>query len=341
MSFKTRATLPAALLSVSLAGTFPLEAQTSGAFRGYVHAGSGLGMSGSVTAPGAVSPDRVEANRPAPGRGGLPPLTDGRDVDLDRIDAFNSAMEQAFPMTPEMIRRYRQIFEEQQRATLDRPEPQARMESGFIALEPGETPGRLLLSPGIASVISFYDATGQSWPIEQYVVGSGQNFEVVALGEESNSLVMTPLSRLGWSNLVVRLRDEPRPVVLHVSISEAVAHFRHDIQIGRMGPNAEVTLASGAAPAVVTEAGSQILLSMLSRVDIPRAAVSVPVSHVQAEAWTLGDRMFVRSRHALLSPSWTASLAGPNGVRVYEINPSSMLLFSVDGRVIRVSADLP
>lgn len=306
----------------------------SSAFSGYVHAGSNLGMGGSAV-------QQQTPSRPVPGRGGLPPLADGHEVDMDRVEGFNEAIQQTFPMTPEMILQYRRIFEEQQRAMLSRPEPSARMDAGFIALEPGETPGRLHLSPGIASVISFYDATGQAWPIDQYVVGSGENFEVVALGDDTNSLVMTPLSRFGWSNLVVRLRGEPRPVVLHVTISEQVAHFRHDIQIARHGPNAEVSTASGGAPQVVTEAGSRTLLSFLTRTDIPRDAVQVPVSHVQAEAWALSDRLFVRSRHALLSPSWQASLAGPNGVRVYEIPPSSMLLFSVDGRVVRAAADLP
>ena len=325
-----------ALLSTALLLTPAAAlAQSTATFQGYVSAGSGsnLGMGGSAV--GTAQP------RPAPGQAGLPLLADGREVDPYRIQGFNEAVEQAFPMTPEMILQYRRIFEEQQRAMLSRPQPSAMVDAGFVALEPGETPGRVKLAPGIASVIGFYDATGQAWPIEQYVVGSGENFEVVALGEDSNSLVMTPLTRIGWSNLVVRLRDEPKPVVLHVNISEQSAHFRHDIQIARHGPNAELTMASAGNHAAVTEAGSTTLLSVLTRTDLPRGAVRVPVSQVQAEAWVIGDHLYVRSRHALLSPSWTASLSGPDRVRVYQIAPSSMLLFSVDGRVVRAAAELP
>lgn len=313
--------------------------QTGRPFEGYIEFQGNLGMGGSTVRE--LQQGNPQPDRPRPGVGGLPPISDGREISAERIEGFNEAIQQTFPMTPEMILQYRRIFEEQQRAILSRPEPSAKVDAGFVALEPGETPGRLTLSPGIASVIGFYDATGQSWPIEQYVVGSGENFEVIALGEDTNSLVMTPLTRVGWSNLVVRLRDEPKPVVLHVTISEDAAHFRHDVQVARMGPNAEVSMASARSERVITEAGDSTLLSVLTRVDIPRNAVRVPVSGVAAEAWLIGDQMYVRSRHAMLSPSWTASLAGPDQVRVHEISPSSMLLFSVNGQVVRATAELP
>ena len=328
---KSRA-LIAALLIASPGLAVAQQGSTS--FQGYVPAGNNLGMGGSAVQGQAGAHPASTSGQPSP-------LVDGTEMDPHRIQGFNQAVGQAFPMTPEMILQYRRIFEEQQRAILERPQPDAVVDAGFVALEPGETPGRIRLAPGIASVIGFYDATGQAWPIDQYVVGSGENFEVVSLGEDSNSLVMTPLTRIGWSNLVIRLADEPTPIVLHVDISEQTAHFRHDIQVARHGPNAEVSMASAGSQMVVTEAGNTTLLSVLTRTDLPRGAVRVPVANVNAEAWSIGDSLYVRSRHALLSPSWTASLAGPDRVRVYEIAPSSMLLFSVDGQVIRAIAELP
>lgn len=312
-------------------------------FQGYVAGNGGLGMGGSVIDQTNQQAQQAQTGQSAQASQGgtTPPLATGRETSPDRVDGFNKAIEEAFPMTPDMIRQYRQIFDEQQRAILETDKPSALVDAGFISLEPGETPSRLQLAPGIASVIGFYDATGEAWPIEQFVVGNGENFEVVQLGEDANSLVMTPLTRLGWSNLVVRLRDEPKPVVLHVDVSNTTAHFRHDIQIARMGPNANVNMASARSDRVITEAGDSTLLSVLTRVDIPREAVPAAVANVAAESWALGESLFVRSRHALLSPSWTASLAGPDGIRVYQVPLSSMLLFSVDGRVTRASVDLP
>lgn len=312
-------------------------------FQGYVSSNGNLGMGGSVmnqNTQQAAQGQQGQAAQPAQA-GTSSPLATGREMSPDRVEGFNKAIEEAFPMTPDMIRQYRQIFDEQQRAILETDKPSALVDAGFISLEPGETPSRLQLAPGIASVIGFYDATGAAWPIDQYVVGSGENFEVVQLGDNANSLVMTPLTRLGWSNLVVRLRDEPKPVVLHVDVSNSTAHFRHDIQIARMGPNANVNMASARSDRVITEAGDSTLLSVLTRVDIPREAVPASVANVAAESWAIGESLFVRSRHALLSPSWTASLAGPDGIRVYQVPLSSMLLFSVDGRVTRASVELP
>lgn len=333
-----------ALIGYSSISPLAVQAQQSARpFDGYVQYRGNLGMGGSAVRELQQGGDGGQA-QPAPqlpAGSGLPQLADGREMNLDRVEGFNEAIQQAFPMTPDMILRYRQIFEEQQRAILSRPQPSAKVDAGFVALEPGETPGRLTLSPGIASVIGFYDATGQAWPIDQYVVGSGENFEVITLGDDSNSLVMTPLSRVGWSNLVIRLRDEPKPVVLHIDISETAAHFRHDIQVARMGPNAELSMASARSDRVIAEAGDSTLLSVLTRTDIPQGAVRIPVSGVQAEAWLIGDQMYIRSRHAMLSPSWTSSLSGPDQIRVYEISQSSMLLFSVNGQVVRATAELP
>lgn len=337
MPFKPQFVLSMAILAVS---GLPVFAQTSPAFNGYVPSGA-LGMSGSVvpgTAGAPVSQAQVRP-RPVAGQGGLPALADGNELSAQRIEGFNTAVENTFPMTPDMVRQYRQIFDEQQRAMLERPEPSAVIDAGLITLEPGETPGRIHLAPGIASVIGFYDATGQAWPIDQYVVGNGENFQVLALGDDSNNLVLTPLGRLGWTNIVIQLRDEPKPVVLRVEVSEQSAHFRHDIQIARNGPNAAVNTAVPTRS--VTEAGSRMLLSVLTRTDLPPGAARAPVSNVQAEAWQIGDNLYVRSRHALLSPAWSASMAGPDQVRVYEIPPSNALLFSIDGRVIRAGVELP
>lgn len=312
-----------------------------GAFSGYVPAvpnGMGMGGSGSAneTVADPVTPTTI---LPQDGTRALPSMSDGQQVSAEKIDGFNTAIEEAFPMTPDMVRRYREIFDENQRALLERTQPDARVDAGFISLEPGETPPALTVAPGIASVIGFYDVTGQPWPISQYVIGSGDNFQVVQLGEGANNIAVSPLTRVGWTNLVVVLKDQPKPVVMKVEISEKSAHFRHDVQIMASGPNATVNTA--AAGDVVREAGSGVLLSALSGVDLPQGSKPLKVAGVDARAWKIGDTVFLRSRHALLSPSWLSSMSGPDGIRVYEIKPSSFALFSVDGTIVRADVTLP
>lgn len=276
---------------------------------------------------------------------GMPAISTGNVLNTEKIDGFNEAIEGVFPMTPDMIRQYRRIFEENQRAVMERPEPQATSDAGIISLEPGEESPSVNLAPGIASVVGFYDASGQPWPISQYVIGSGDQFQVIQLGKDANSLTITPLAAIGWTNLVIMLRDEPKPIVMRLAVNPETAHYRRDIQVMRMGPNSVPNMAmpgpGGPGGNVISEAGNTVLLAALTGVDLPAGARPVNVSGVAARAWLLDDTMFIRSQAPLLSPTWSNSMSGPDGVRVYEIPPSSVALFSVDGTIVRADIALP
>ena len=269
----------------------------------------------------------------------LPPISNGTELSADRVEGFNKALEENFPMTPDMVRRYRDVFEANQRALLEREVPKARVEAGFISLEPGEAPPRITVAPGIASVIGFYDVTGQPWPITQHVLGAEEDFQVIQLGGDSNNIAVTPLKRVGFSNVVVMLKDQPKPVVMRIEVSNAEAQDRYDLQILSAGPNANANTAAEALS--VREAGSRTLLSVLSGVDIPTGSKPVSVQGVDARGWVIGENLFLRSKHALLSPQWLSSMSGPDGIRVYEIPKSNAALFSVDGTIVRADVVLP
>lgn len=269
----------------------------------------------------------------------MQPLTDNNQTNAMRNKGFNDAIETLFPMTPEMLRQFNRIYDESQEAILSRPEPRAVIGSGLVSLEPGAPPPALNVVPGIASVIGFYDATGKPWPVTQYVVGNGAAFQIIQLGQGSNSLTVTPLTRVGWTNIVVVLQDQPTPVVLRVHVGEDSAHYRHDIQVLAMGPFAEPVMAANVD--LGPRAGNAILLAALTGVDMPPDARAVGIVGANASGWITGGDLYVRSRTALISPSWTESMAGPDGVRVYRLAPSEVLLFSNDGQIVRASVELP
>jgi len=269
----------------------------------------------------------------------IPPLTDNHGTNAARNKGFNDAVETLFPMTPEMLRRFNEIYDQSQEAILSRPEPRAVVGSGLVSLEPGAPPPALKVVPGIASVLGFYDATGKPWPVTQYVVGDGGAFQIIQLGAGSNSLTVTPLTRVGWTNLVVVLEDQATPVVLKVHVGADTAHYRHDIQVLAMGPNAEPVMAANED--LGPRAGDAVLLAALTGVDLPPDARPVGITGASASAWITGGDLYVRSRTPLISPSWTASMAGPDGVRVYRLSPSPVLLFSNDGQIVRATAELP
>jgi len=287
--------------------------------------------------PATGSGPGAGAQAPAP----MDPLTTGGNMNPLRIEGFNQSIEQIFPMTPEMIQRYREIYEDQQRAILERPEPEALSTTGLVSLEPGEASPTIYVSPSVASVIGFYDATGAAWPINQFVVGDGEGFQTVRLGENSNNLTISPSKRIGHTNIVALLQGEDKPVTLRIRVSETQVNYRHDIQVMRVGPNAELNNAVSSSSRTVEEAGNSLLLATLSGVNVPADAIPVRVEGVDARAWAHDGSVFLRSRHALLSPSWTESMSGPDGVRVYRINASSVALFSVEGRIVRAELKLP
>ena len=274
-----------------------------------------------------------------PGEGVASSVTDLLSTSPTQLREFSEAIGSVFPMTPELVRQYRQIHEENERAIRETPFPEPLVDAILLTLEPGEHPAELRVAPGIASVIGFFDASGRPWPIRQFVIGNGDEFNVIQMGEKSGALAVSPLERVGWTNLVVALQGEPVPVVLRIVIDHDQAHFRRSVRILKHGP-----LSDGIAKVTHPElprAGDRDLLAALSGVDLPAGAVAVPVSGVNARAWLAGEDLYLRSAHALLSPAWTSSLAGPGGLRAYRVDPVSSLLFSVDGRIVRADLALP
>lgn len=270
-------------------------------------------------------------------------LATGREASEEKIEGFNQAVDTAFPMTPEMIRRYKEIQEESQRALLETVEPEGKSSTTLVSLQPGEPAPMIKVSPKIASVIGFYDATGAAWPISRFVLGDSSTFTAVALEENANNIVLTPNQKIGFTNIIVKLEGLERPVSVRINVDKEIVDSRYDVQVMHMGPNAQMNNASGAT--VINEAGEGLLLKALSGVKMPanarRVAVEGVTSAVDAIAWLVGDRLIIRTTHSLISPGSIGGLSGAGGVRVYEINPVSMALFSVDGQIIKAQIKLP
>ena len=252
-------------------------------------------------------------------------------------EEFDEAIGNVFPMTPDMVRRFRRIHEENERAAREVHFPEPLVDAVFVELSPGERPAELRVAPGMASAVGFFDASGRPWPIRQFVIGNGDEFSVIQLGE--GSLSVSPLVKVGWTNLIVALLDEPVPVVLRIVIDRSQAHFSRSVRILKPGPNTPTTGAeTGTA---LPGAGGREMMAVLSGLDLPAGAKEVAVSGADATAWLVGGNLYLRSRHPLLSPAWTGALTGPDGVRAYRLKPVSGLLLSVDGRIVLAEVALP
>ena len=258
---------------------------------------------------------------------------------LSPDELFEASIKELFALTPEQIERLRDAVQKRREAILSR-DIQCTILSSRIDFTPGAPPTEQLLSPGIASALTFTDASGKPWPVTRHTIGDSAAFQIIqnSADEGGHSMTVTPLMSAGSSNLVVYLKDAPVPLILLLRITPNNAHCRHDFLVAGLGPNADVDTAP---PAETGEAGTPLLLTFLSGADLPDDATPVTVTGIEADAWIYRDRMYVRSRHTLISPSWGGQLAGPNNYKVWLLEePTSQLLFSSNGRIYRARASL-
>lgn len=255
-------------------------------------------------------------------------------------EVFRQAIDETFPMTPEMVREYKAAVRLHQQLILGRDELNPLVQSTRVTLEPGGDPQRLTLTPGIASLVTVFDALGNPWPLGPIIVGNKTAYQVLHLGtEHPHAFTILPRVPAGSSNLVVSLDGASSPLVVLLTIDPETAHFHKSFLVDARGPDSPEAASIPSTP--VAEPGSELLLAFLAATDLPEDASEKPVAGVAATAWVRGGLMYVRSRHTLISPAWRGSLAGPNGYKVWMLSePTAALLFSIQGRVRRAKVGL-
>ena len=58
------------------------------------------------------------------------------------------------------------------------------------------------------------------------------------------------------------------------------------------------------------------------------------VSPDEVRAWRLGGEIYLRTRHTLMSPPWSASESGEGDVRIYALPSTPVVLLSVNNRTV-------
>ena len=273
------------------------------------------------------------------------------DADADRLTEYEDAVDAIMPLTPWLIMDFNERVRAARGASQWRPEPERRStDADLVSLEPGTMSPTLRLAPGVATVVTFSDATGQPWPVVSWVVGDQASFDIHHPGgvdgqQGPSHLTMAPLVEAGWSNLVVELAGQPIPVILSLVIDPVHPHYRLDLQILALGPNAASfpTASVAAAP----RAGSLELMKYIAAVDLPDGAIETAVENVDGtRVWLTGkdgghSGIVVRTPHNLIGPPWSEAMSGPGGIRVYRLPLVNSLLFSVGGGTVIARVAVP
>lgn len=288
----------------------------------------------NVVNPAPSTPTQVAFSSPAlqaaapvaPASASTPSMVSTEDLSNS---AFNTVTQNALPMSPEQIQRLKQLFNQTQyaaAATVGAP-PKPTATSQFVNLAPGSTPPVIRLAQGFISSLVFIDSSGAPWPIEAYDIGNPTAFNI-QWNKSDNTLMIQSTTLYTYGNLAVRLQGLPTPVMLTLVPGQKAVDYRVDLRIQGYGPNAK------AVSIGLPNSANPELLGVLDGVP-PAGSSNLRVIGGAAEAWSKGDKMFVRTRFTILSPGWIATMSSADGTKAYEMPKAPLLLASQNGKIIQ------
>ena len=246
--------------------------------------------------------------------------------------SYDRASNGLLPMNPDQVREFMHKLEQTQNAAQFPYEgvPKGQTRVATLSLDPGVEPPQINLATGYVTTITMVDSTGEPWPILD--VGVGGNFEVSPTQAGTHVVRVMPLTRVGVGDLSVLLKDCPTPVIFRLAAGGPTVDLRYDARIGKAGP--------GAKPQIINrpriEAGDESLTQILENAP-PESAKRLKVAGLdtRTKAWSIGDKVYVRTPLSLLSPAWNASVASEDGTTFYEMGDAPVLLMSDNGAMIR------
>lgn len=270
--------------------------------------------------------------------------------------AEQQAVQSAIPLTPDEIQalanRYNATRQAEEQAVTPMAVPLSRQVN--VSFAPGAAVSIINTVKGYPTAVSFFDSTGQPWPIEwdtnsdPAAISGSQSCNapqsqggpsVVAIGffictptKGSNVLEITPLSLAPRGGLVVSLQNAQKPLTFLLMSGGGRYDADLSVHVAERGPNAQIQIMTQPdAP----DTGAAYLTSMLN--DVPPAdATPLSVAGVSPDAlqaWRLGGNVYLRTQYTLLSPEWTASEAEA-GTTVYAVPNTPVVLLSNNGQTV-------
>ena len=210
--------------------------------------------------------------------------------------------------------------------------PRATSTSIIVNLAPGAVPPVIRLSAGFVTSFVFLDATGAAWPIQAYDIGDPKSFNI-QWDKKGNTLLIQAISIYKQGNLAVMLKDLNTPIMVTLLPGQRAVDYRVDMQIPRMGPNAEPSmngLPNGANPE---------LLNVLNGIP-PNRGTALKVVGGDCQAWVTEGKLFLRTPLTIISPSWVSMMSGPDGaMHAYELPKASVILALQQGKMIKLTVE--
>jgi intracellular multiplication protein IcmK len=251
-----------------------------------------------------------------------------------REDAFNGMTRATLPMTPDQIMRLKRMFSDSQQAAAAAPgtPPRPTATSVIVSLAPGATPPVIRLAQGFVSSLVFLDSSGAPWPIDAYDIGNPSAFNL-QWNKSDSTLLVQANSMYTYGNLAVKLKGLVTPVMITLIPGQQAVDYRVDLRIQGMGPNALPLPGDGLPNSADPE-----LLGVLDGVP-PAGSKLLNVIGGEGQAWIVSDKLYLRTRLTVLSPSWLATMSSADGMKAYLMQKTPMLLVSQHGKPIQLKIE--
>ena len=280
---------------------------------------TGLVTSPSVTAP--VGSGNKSSNAPV--------------VENSSIDdqAFSNVAHNLMPLTPAQIRTLHYMLAQSRKAAAAAPgvPPKPTSSSIVVNLSPGATPPVVRLRAGYVTSLVFVDSTGAPWPITAYDLGDPQAFNIQwDKSKKNNTILVQALAHYNSGNLAVMLKGLDAPVMITLIPGQKSVDYRVDLRIPGIGPNANQSITP------LPNSANPLLLNVLDGIP-PQGSKSIVVASGNAQAWLLGNRVYLRTRLTVLSPSWIAKMSSADGMKAYELQKTPVILASQRGQIIQIN----
>ena len=250
---------------------------------------------------------------------------------------------QAMPFTQEQIEALGLLLQQVRAATAGAagPVPEPRMRR--LQIHPGHAGlPAVALARGYTTAISFIDATGAPWPIEEVLVDAA--FLPAQAGQRPDGarhlLYLSPARAHLNGNAVVKLAGRTDPVILTLADGSAggegtaTADVRLDIRLAEPGPNADPE-ALVALPRF--QAGDEALLDLLAGI-APSGAQRLVVSGGLGSdrAWAEGEDVLLVTEGAILTPGPWAAMRAADGRWAYRLPATPFAVIAAAGVDYRI-----
>lgn len=254
-----------------------------------------------------------------------------------RTEAFDAALDSLLPLKPAEIRKLLEHFDRTQESVevpiYPNPKPVVAVET--LSLDPGSAPAVVYVASGNVTTLNFLDISGAPWPIED--ISWAGNFEVIesSAAEGSHILRISPSTEFAQGNMSIRMLELKTPIIISLETSRDTVHYRFDAIVPKYGPMGKTPLIKSGL--TISAGGKEDISAVME--GVPSAGTTrLNVSGVDGRttAYAKGDKVYVRTPLSLLSPGWSSSVTSADGMNVYEIDSSPVLILSEGGQMVRV-----